>query len=814
MLQSRRFLQPAFSILCGMLLALALLAPSAQAQNTTYWETGVGDFLVNGNWSDSAPGLGDFDQGFFVINNAGTANLSAARNISGGGLGDYLASSGTLNILSGGNLVSEWKNDPIGDFGDVYVGGYGTGALNIFAGGSMSNYSLSLANQAGSAGVVTMQGGTLVNDHNLTVGESGTGSLALSNNASATNLNILIGKNVGSTGVVTVSSSTLIASGSLSVGLAGSGVLSVSNQSYVSSGSAVIGDSAGVSGQVSLDNSTWNNTADLIIGSSGTGSVLVQNGGALTVGGNATLSNNVGSSGSVTVDNGSWSVGQFLTIGENAAASVTVNASGTLSAAAIFVSTDSSLPASTLTINGGTVIAGQIAGLSNGSVTFTNGTLRFTQDNAGYFAGFTDGSVTLSGSAVTFDTQQYHVATTVALSGTARLLKTGGGRLELSGASTYTGGTYLQAGEILINNGSAIGSGALEMDSAELRSTADATLALPQITVNSGQNGVFSTAENTTLTLSSGTFSLGENAFFRVGSAGNTGTVVFNPTAVVAQRPGTGTISVGYGTLRAGNQQLSALASQVEKVFIVRGATLDFNDQTAGGSVNALFGDGTLHTGTQSATALTVLSGSFGGVISGVGSFVKAGSGTLTFSGTQISTGGITVQAGTFLISGEANNIVVDGGTLGGTGLVDDVITLSSGILAPGGSLGTLSAYAMEWAGGIMQYNLGPASASGHLSLLADLAGNGGQYLFNFLDEGTELGATYNLISFQSSQIALGDFGVANTDGFAGNFSYNGNTLEFTVTALPVPEPGTLSFLSAALGGVLLWRRKASGQKA
>lgn len=790
-------------------LMIATCLPAAQAQNLTTWVAGTGDFLNNDNWSDDAPGLGDFEQGFFEFNNAGTANLSSAREISGGSLGYASDGSGTLNILAGGNLVSEWKNDPILDFGDVYVGKYGTGFLNIYAGGSMSNYSLKIAVEAASSGTVTMQGGTLVNSHNLVVGESGTGTLAMSNNASATSLDISIGTHANSSGEATISASSLTATGSLSIGGAGNGTLNVNAQSNISSVSAVVGDSTNSSGQVTLDNSTWNNTSDLIIGSSGTGSILIQNGGEFIVGGNATLSNNAGSNGSVTVDDGSWSVGGFLTIGGNAAGTVTVNASGTLSANAIFVSTDSGLPTSQLEINGGTVVANQIAGLSNSTVTFTNGTLQFTEDNAGYFTGFNDGSVTLGGTLVTFDTQQYHVATTVGLDGTALLVKTGGGRLELSGASTYSGGTYLQVGEILIHNGNAIGTGALEMGSAELRSTGNATLALPEIRIDSAQNGIFSTATNTTLSLSSDTFTLGEDAFFRIGSAGNTGTVMFNPTVATAAKTGTGTISVGYGTLQAGNQQLSALASQVEKVFIVSGATLDLNDQTAGGTVNSLEGDGTLHLGTQDTTTLTVLSGTFGGTISGEGSVVKAGSGTLTFTGTQISAGGITVEGGTFQLSGgEINNVVVDGGTFSGTGTVNDVITLSAGTLAPGDSSGTLTAYAMEWTGGVMTYHLGADSLSGKLTLAADLVGNGGSYLFNFLDDGAAVGNIYNLISFQSSQIDIGDFGLANTDGLSGTFAYNGSNLEFTVTTLPIPEPGIITLLAAGFIGGILLRRK------
>jgi fibronectin-binding autotransporter adhesin len=77
----------------------------------------------------------------------------------------------------------------------------------------------------------------------------------------------------------------------------------------------------------------------------------------------------------------------------------------------------------------------------------------------------------------------------------------------LDGVSTYSGGTALQAGEIVIGTNGALGSGALSMNTAELRSSAHVTLTLPQIAINAGQQGTFSTVTNTVLALSSGTFS-------------------------------------------------------------------------------------------------------------------------------------------------------------------------------------------------------------------------------------------------------------------------------------------------------------------
>jgi autotransporter-associated beta strand protein len=230
---------------------------------------------------------------------------------------------------------------------------------------------------------------------------------------------------------------------------------------------------------------------------------------------------------------------------------------------------------------------------------------------------------------------------------------------------------------------------------------------------------------------------------------------------------------------------------------------------------------------TKSTTTLTVLSGTFSGQISGAGALVKAGAGALTLAGLQTFTGGTTVSEGTLSVSGEIGDVMIDGGTFLVTGSADDImvnaggilmgtgtvggIGLNGGILSPGQSPGTLSAFALEWVGGIMEYELGPTPLlSDHLALTGILTGSDSQYLFRFLDEGAVVGATYDLISFQASEIAIGDFGLANTDGFSGLFSYNqeGTILRFTVSQ--VPEPGTAALLGAAALAWLRRRRRVS----
>lgn len=87
-------------------------------------------------------------------------------------------------------------------------------------------------------------------------------------------------------------------------------------------------------------------------------------------------------------------------------------------------------------------------------------------------------------------------------------------------------------------------------------------------------------------------------------------------------------------------------------------------------------------------------------------------------------------------------------------------------------------------------------------SFAGNIAGNGGLVKAS---SGT-------LVNFFASTIPIDDFRYTNGGGFAGNFSYSGSLLEFTVTA--VPEPVVMA------AGVLAWlirtrflRRPAAGNR-
>ncbi|WP_338425176.1 autotransporter domain-containing protein [Sphingopyxis kveilinensis] len=123
------------------------------------------------------------------------------------------------------------------------------------------------------------------------------------------------------------------------------------------------------------------------------------------------------------------------------------------------------------------------------------------------------------------------------------------------------------------------------------------------------------------------------------------------------------------------------------------GGTLDITgkDQTIGGlegdaGSNVVIGDSQLTVAQNGDT-------SFGGDISGNGSLVKEGDGTLNLTGNSSYTGPTSVNSGTLAVNGSIISPVTinSGGTLGGNGSVGTTSVGNGGTIAPGNSIGQLT---------------------------------------------------------------------------------------------------------------------------
>jgi autotransporter-associated beta strand protein len=227
-----------------------------------------------------------------------------------------------------------------------------------------------------------------------------------------------------------------------------------------------------------------------------------------------------------------------------------------------------------------------------------------------------------------------------------------------------------------------------------------------------------------------------------------------------------------------------------------------------GGTTGSLAGDVVTYDGTTFAISRSDAV-TFSGNISGTGEFYKLGTGTLTLTGTNTYTGTTTVSAGTLLVNGSLANsavTVASGATLGGNGRIGNLTLNVGGTLAPGNSPGTLTAESLDWQGGDLWFELGADnSSSDYLSLTGGLSGSAGSLAFTFLDHGWQIGQTYDLIGFGSTTLAASQFTFTNSGGFDGTFGYNGNSLQFTLTA--IPEPSITALIALGLAAIVLRRR-------
>ena len=256
------------------------------------------------------------------------------------------------------------------------------------------------------------------------------------------------------------------------------------------------------------------------------------------------------------------------------------------------------------------------------------------------------------------------------VSGAGALTKTGAGTLVLQAANTHSGGTTLSAGTIEAAANTALGSGTIALNGGTLlasgaaRSYTNAVSVGGNVTLGGSGNG---------LTFS-GPVSLG--------GANRTLTISDNTTI-------SGAITNG-GLTKAGASTLTLSgANSYSGGTVVSAGTLVASGSGLQGAV------------TNDAAVILSGTGTYGGAMSGTGSLTKEGSGTYTLSGNSDFSGATTVSAGRLVVDGSSSASAVtvsSGASLGGIGEVAALTV--GGTLAPGNSVGTLSAGNTTFLGG------------------------------------------------------------------------------------------------------------------
>ena len=265
-----------------------------------------------------------------------------------------------------------------------------------------------------------------------------------------------------------------------------------------------------------------------------------------------------------------------------------------------------------------------------------------------------------------------------------------------------------------------------------------------------------------------------------IGTAGNTGTVVLNPSATSFIGP-SGTLSLNYGQLHINN---NVALGQAGSNFAINGGSIDNssgatitmgraynyiwnNDFTFIGSNAFGLGTGAVSLGAAAGTSRTVTVNNnnltVGGVISNgstANSLIKAGSGTLTLTGANAFTGTLAIQAGAVSVAD-----LTSASTAGALGNSANAVVLGNA-----GSTGTL-VYTGTTVSSNKAFNLASS-------------GTGAIAVSSAATNATLTGLISGSGAFQ--KLGTGTLSLAN-----GSNSYSGGTLV---------SGGSLNFVNGALG--------------
>jgi fibronectin-binding autotransporter adhesin len=290
---------------------------------------------------------------------------------------------------------------------------------------------------------------------------------------------------------------------------------------------------------------------------------------------------------------------------------------------------------------------------------------------------------------------------------------------------------------------------------------------------------------------------------------------------------GTGTVILGSANTFSGTTTFSAGATGGARVFLNNQLALQNSTVTLSADANVVFNDSVVAnaftfgglaassagTGANLALvndastpiSLTVggnnSSTTYNGVLSGGGSLIKTGSGTLILGGANTYAGSTTVSAGTLEVDGStvSATLVGSGATLAGDGTVNAAVTVNAGgSISPGVNNLTVSSLTFSGATAVNAENLSAHTSVAALTVTGamTLSGVAGAVTVN-LPTALGFNGTFRLIQFGSGPANLSGFTLGTIPTLAWNqtgaLRLNGNFLEYVITAVGDTTPPTLA---------------------
>ena len=836
-------------IVPAVVAATMVLASTASAQ--LYTTSGSTGNWVSNRWSSSPSGSppGTFNTAWSnnsdaVFGDNGT--FSFLRLIASTGtaqLGNVTV--GTNTTISFGNSANAQKIEFGGalktfTIGQGSVANFGSMTLqDTVTTGTVANGII----KAGT-GTLVMGGGTYTGGFTLSAGNV----VASTNNLFGTGSVALNGGAIGSTSVTTFNPvaaagrSAISVGGDIQLGIAGSvgGNNDAVNFNFSSANAGNGFDltgatrklTIGTSGTVLISSAITNGGLTLARIDGGTGNFQITGANTYTLG-----TNIQGSTVNVSANNNVFGTGAVTLSGTSAAA---LNIAS-LTLANNFTIANSTGTKTIATAGGGSsVITGTITnsdslgGLTIGALATKTITLGAIDGNGS--TGVTFGSAALNGTVLLNGTTSFagdtRIDSSVLNMGANNVLSTGAGKGNIVFRGTGTSVLDLRGTTQTVNG----------LDDTALAGTIQSTVGTLSTLIVGNDNTTSSfrgtISNNTALQkIGTGTLSLSGNNSYTAGTTLTAGVVALGSANAIGT---TGTISFGGGTLQYSGSnttdysaRFSNAASQQYKVDTNgQNVTLASALTSSGGSFTKL-GSGTLtlsgtntYSGgtTVSAGALVgtasslqgsitnnaavtfnqLTSGTYSGVMSGIGSLTKSGTGSLKIGADQTYSGATNVGAGTLVLAGNlasGTTTIANGATLMGSGTTTGILSVN-GSLKPGESapgslkaagitLGSSSDTTMNIAG------TGPGSGTAGINYDTVIANSGltygGPLTINFDDSN----AVYaNGTSFSLFQVLSGTFNTsANPDGrgfatltAAGTGPYS--TLTFSYSPADAGTPG------------------------
>ncbi|WP_157632781.1 autotransporter-associated beta strand repeat-containing protein [Hoeflea sp. 108] len=392
------------------------------------------------------------------------------------------------------------------------------------------------------------------------------------------------------------------------------------------------------------------------------------------------------------------------------------------------------------------------------------------------------GSLTLGAGYLTTGGNDGSTEFSGVISGSGGLSKAGTGVFTLSGANTYTGPTWVDAGRLKAGATNSFSS----RSSIDVASGATLDLdGYDQIIGSLTGAGGVALGAGTLTTGGDDSWTNFSGIINGTGGLIKKGTGTFTLSGANAY---TGATKVDAGTLRAGAANTIDSASAVS---VGSGATFDLNGHNQ--AIASLAGAGNVKLGSGTLTAGNGNDTEFSGVMSGTGGFTKQGTGKQTMSGDNTYTGDTSVNAGELQVNGKLGGTAVtvdSGATLSGSGTIAGSVTVSDGgHIAPGAGKGTLSVGSLLLRSGAnLDFELGEDSdridVDGNLTLDGTLNVSGGNdfgagiyRLINYggtlVDNGLVIGTVPG--AFQASDLSIqtqvaSQVNLINTGGTALSF--------------------------------------------